>query len=110
VSAPFVWPGDVAVRSAHDARGPGDDPRVYVAHLPSGPLVVLDGSAAVVWDAATTGGSEPTTASSQDLVVERVAVAAGVETDDVREDVLRLLADLVRRGLLAPAGTTRPHR
>lgn len=103
MSAPYARPGNVAIRRANDDRESVRNPCVYVARLPSGPLLVLDGSAAVVWDAATCDGPDRGL-SPENVVLATVADTAGVDIDDVRDDVLALLADLVRRGLLTPAG------
>lgn len=72
----------------------GDDGVVYVARVPSGPILILEGAAAIVWDAAC--GHDETS------VAERVAHAVGVETADVADDVRAFLADLLGEGLLVP--------
>lgn len=108
----YVRPSNVAILEGEDGTD-GASERLYVAHLPHGPLVVLDGSAAVVWDVATADGPVPkpqSDASAEDAVTARVALALGVSFGDIREDVCGLLVDLVRRGLLMPAGTARGHR
>ncbi len=73
---------------------------VYLATLPAGPIRVLTGSAAVIWQAAL----------GQDLEgsVRRVAEVAGVASAAVRPDVEGFLAELVALGLLeaAPADVT----
>ncbi|WP_400997748.1 PqqD family peptide modification chaperone [Agromyces sp. GXQ0307] len=69
------------------------DDVLYLAHLPGGPILVLDGPGALIWTEACAGPRE--------TVVERVAEAAGAPTDLVRDDVERLVADLVARGVLA---------
>jgi hypothetical protein len=66
---------------------------VYATTLPDGPPVVLRGSAGLIFASAAPGGSE-------DEVVERVAEAADVGTDVVRDDVLGFLDQLVSLGLL----------
>jgi len=66
---------------------------VYVAHLPGGPIVVLEGTAAAIWSEACGGERE--------TIADRVAEAAGVVADEIRGDVDTFVASLVTRGLLA---------
>lgn len=66
----------------------------YAAVLPSGPIVVLDGIAGLIWSEACAGP-----ASS---VVDRVAAATGTAPDQIRMDVERFLTELVALGLLRP--------
>lgn len=104
MTSPYSRPHGVVVCGGRDPLWGPEDPHLYVAHLPSGPLVVLDGSAAVVWHAATLDRGE-LFASPGDLVAEvaaSVAEMVGLEVDDVRSGVADLLADLVGRGLLVP--------
>ena len=61
--------------------------------LPDGPIVVLDGIAALIWDEACTGDRE--------TITERVAEATDAAPDAIRADVDAFVADLVARGLLA---------
>ena len=70
---------------------------VYVAHLPGGPLVVLEGAAALIWVEATT---EPATGW-----VARVAEAFGQHEEVIAADVGAFVADLAARGLLVTAPT-----
>jgi hypothetical protein len=73
----------------------GDDGHsVYVAHLPGGPLVVLEGAAAVIWVEATTG---PATGW-----VARVAELVGPPEEVIAGDVTAFVADLSARQLLVP--------
>lgn len=65
---------------------------VYAARLPDGPIVVLDGVAALIWHEACAGGRES--------IAERVATVTGVEPDVIRADVDAFVADLVKRELL----------
>jgi hypothetical protein len=65
---------------------------VYAAHLPAGPIVVLDGVAALIWDEACAG--------DRATITERVAEATDVAPDLIRADVDAFVADLVARGLL----------
>lgn len=69
----------------------GDD-AIYVATLPAGPIVVLEGVAALIWIEACEGDRE--------TLVERVAEATDASPDTVRGHVESFVADLVGRGLL----------
>jgi hypothetical protein len=79
-------------------RRPGDvgvldlDGTVYAARLPDGPIVVLDGVAALIWDEACTG--------DRATITERVAAATDVAPHLIRADVDAFVADLVALGLL----------
>lgn len=71
----------------------GDDGQtVYVASLPAGPLVVLEGAAAVIWSEAT--------GESAAGWVARVAGAVGQVEADIAADVESFVDDLCERGLL----------
>ena len=65
---------------------------LYVATLPDGPIVVLDGISALIWDEACGGDRE--------TIVDRVAAATNVTPEAIRADVEAFVADLVARGLL----------
>jgi hypothetical protein len=65
---------------------------VYVAALPAGPLVVLEGTAALIWGEAT---AEPAAGW-----VGRVADAVGRPEADIAADVEAFALDLCERGLL----------
>lgn len=69
-----------------------DGATVYVAHLPGGPLLVLEGAAAVIWLEATTAPG--------DGWVARVADAFGQPEDAVAADVTTFVDDLRARRLL----------
>lgn len=69
-----------------------DEGVVYVAALPDGPPLVLEGPGAVVWHALLPGGSV-------DDVAERVAAEVGASADAVVLDVAGFLDDLVRAGV-----------
>lgn len=78
----------------------GDDGHaspVYLARLPNGPLMVLKGSAAVIWRVAVGDSDSP-----GEEVVEGVASATGVGAGEIREEVTAFLAELVAQGLLEP--------
>jgi hypothetical protein len=68
------------------------DGTVYAAPLPDGPIVVLDGIAALIWDEARGGDRES--------ITDRVAGATDAAPDAIRADVEAFVADLVARGLL----------
>lgn len=110
MTAHFSRPPDVALSEGCDRPGGSDVPRIYVAHLPSGPLLVMDGSAAVVWCAATEDGRDLVDLPGDPVpgVATRVAEMVGLDVDDVREDVAGLLTELLRRGLLVPRRDGRP--
>ena len=73
-----------------------DGMSVYVARLPGGPLLVLDGAAALIWAEATTA---PATGW-----VARVAGLVGQPEDAITADVRAFVADLSARELLVPLG------
>lgn len=64
------------------------EPQAYIARLPDGPALALGGSACLVWLSIHDGG----TAGE---IAHRTSELATVSADDVREDVERLLGDLV---------------
>ena len=65
---------------------------LYVATLPDGPIVVLDGIAGLIWDEACAGDRE--------TIVDRVAALTDAAPDAIRVEVEAFVADLVARGLL----------
>jgi hypothetical protein len=73
-----------------------DGMSVYVARLPGGPLLVLDGAAALIWAEATTA---PATGW-----VARVAELVGQPEDAITADVRAFVGDLSARELLVPLG------
>lgn len=77
------------------------DGRVYVAALPDGPPLVLEGSGSLVWRAVLGGGTV-------DDVVERVASAAGESAGTVAVAVTGFVEDLVAAGVLEPLGPSGP--
>ena len=66
--------------------------RVYLSVLPNGPLVVLEGSGAAIWQEAQV--------DAPSSIVDRLSAAAGLPADDIRDDVESFLEELVRAGLL----------
>lgn len=67
---------------------------VFVARLPSGPLLVLEGTAAIVWRAVQ-GGTD---------VVATVALQTGADPAEIRSEVEDFLDALADRGLLERPG------
>ena len=80
-------------RRPHDVAVVLDGGIAYLGLLPSGPISVLQGTAALIWASAL----------DQDgpACVAAVAEVAGVEPDVVRADTEAFLDELVGRGLLA---------
>jgi hypothetical protein len=72
--------------------GEGADTRVFVAQLPDGPLVCLDGTAAIIWTQALTNG--------ETSVTDRVAKAVGLAVREVEQDVQKFIDELIRQGLI----------
>jgi hypothetical protein len=70
-----------------------EDGTVYVAALPDGPPLVLEGPGALVWWAVLDGGG-------LDDVVARVADGAGASVELVAPDVAAFLDQLVGAGVL----------
>lgn len=71
---------------------------VYLAHLPAGPIVVLEGAAAVIWGEGTAPPAEGW--------VERVAESVGQPVELIAADVDDFVTSLRARGLVeddAPA-------
>ncbi|WOP17200.1 PqqD family peptide modification chaperone [Raineyella sp. LH-20] len=65
---------------------------IYLAPLPRGPIRVLAGSAAVIWQELLDG--------APDTVDERVAAICGVERSAVTDGVAGFVGELLRSGLL----------
>lgn len=84
---PAFRPGaDVGVTASDDGA------TVYVARLPAGPILVLDGAGAVIWAEATEG--------SADGWIDRVADAFDVPAAGIAADVLAFVHSLRSEGLL----------
>ncbi|MBC9821902.1 PqqD family protein [Terrabacter sp. MAHUQ-38] len=69
-----------------------DGQTVYLAHLPAGPILVLEGAAAVIWDEGTTAPAEGW--------VERVAASVGEPSAAIWADVEAFVSDLRERRLI----------
>ena len=89
--SPAYRPGPDAGVTVSDDGG-----TVYVAHLPGGPLLVLEGSAAAIWVEATTAPASGW--------VGRVADEAGQPEEVIAADVAAFVEDLCARRLLVPSG------
>lgn len=85
-------PADVAFVDGEPV-GDGDPATLYLAHLPNGPLLILEGSAAAIWRAAVSS------ANDSDLV-ERVADQTGANPQEIQPVVETFVADLVAQDLL----------
>lgn len=81
-------PPNIAWTSDEDPEGL----RVFVAVLPTGPIAVLEGTAALVWREVATVREGP--------VVEQIAELTGHPVDLIRADVQGFLDDLAARGML----------
>ncbi|RYC04426.1 PqqD family protein [Nocardioides zhouii] len=73
----------------------GRIPSAYVARLPLGPPTTLAGSACVVWLAIADGGSH-------DEITQAAAQMWDTDPEQIRGDVLTLIAELVDVGLVSP--------
>ena len=80
--------GDVGVTLVHD------DLTVYLARLPDGPVMVLEGVAALIWVEATTAPAVGW--------CRRVAEAVGEPQERIVGDVEAFVTDLRERGLIEP--------
>lgn len=69
-----------------------EDDIVYVAPLPDGPLLVLDGVSALIWQTLCDTHIDDT--------VVHVADATGQRPEDIAGHVDAFVTDLVRRGAL----------
>jgi hypothetical protein len=83
----------VAVRVRDACGWVEQDGTVFVAALPDGPPLVLEGSSVLVWAAVVEGGTV-------DEVVARVAVAAGESAGAVAPGVTAFVDGLVAAGAL----------
>ena len=89
MSAAYRPAPDTGVVVSDDGRS------VYVARLPGGPLLVLEGPAAVIW-------AEATTAPAQGWV-SRVAASVDQPEDAISAEVTAFVDDLRARDLLVTA-------
>ncbi|MDQ6897118.1 MAG: PqqD family protein [Actinomycetota bacterium] len=90
-------PDDVAMVVGHRMEDHGLAEVVYLSHLPSGSLMVLHGTSALVWSEALSvnpGGSD---------LVDRLADAVGLVPAAIRQDVMAFVEQLLDRRLLEQA-------
>lgn len=71
-----------------------DGDTVYTAALPDGPIIILDGVAALIWAEACRG--------DRSTIAERVAASTDAAAEAIRPDVEAFVDELVRRGVLEP--------
>jgi hypothetical protein len=67
---------------------------VYAAPLPDGPIMVLEGIAALIWREAT--------AQPRESVADVVAATTGEDAASIRPSVDGFIDEMVSRGLLVP--------
>lgn len=72
---------------------------VYLARLPEGPILVLEGTAALVWEAAL--------GSSRESIAEHVASSTAMPVEDIRAEVEGFVDRLIAQGLLVVAPAAR---
>lgn len=77
---------DVGVTTSRDGA------TVYVARLPAGPILVLDGAGAVIWAEATGG--------TADEWIDRVAEAFDVDAAAIADDARAFVRSLCGDGVL----------
>ena len=68
---------------------------LYVARLPAGPIIVLDGTAALIWTVAC--------ADEPGSIAARVAARVDRDVAEIAYAVDEFVADLVEQGLLIAA-------
>jgi len=90
------------LRVPEDVAWTEEDGEWYVARVPQGPIQVLRGSAAIIWEESV----------DQERVglSERVARRVDSSVADVQQDVQWFVAQLVERGLLAVINDSDPAR
>jgi len=89
--SPYRRPDHVAVARATDADT--DTELLYLALLPDGPVIELNGTSALIWQAAV---------SSAEDVAATVADEVGVGRSTVVGDVDRFLGQLAELGFIEP--------
>lgn len=67
---------------------------VYAAPLPDGPIMVLEGVAALIWNEATEVPRE--------RIAPHIAVQTGQAVESIRAHVDAFIEEVVARGLLRP--------
>ena len=69
------------------------DDAVYIAVLPRGPITVLEGPAATIWQAVHAGPIEG--------AADRVARTTGLEVEEIRASVDEFIGRLIAQGLIS---------
>lgn len=69
-----------------------DEVAIYVALLPDGPILVMEGIAALIWDGLRRSG--------RDGAVREVAETTGADVEAIRPVIDAFVDDLIERGLL----------
>lgn len=82
------------VAAVHSVEQEEGAPLVYLAHLPGGPIVILRGTASVIWQEALVGPEE--------TLAQRVADRLGPagEESSVEKAVVAFIDSLLDQGLL----------
>lgn len=90
--------GNAAVRIADAVAWTSGESRVVAMDMatPGSAPLILEASAAVIWEEIAADGPIPT-----GELLDRLAATFDVASDDIRGDVEQLIADLVARNLLA---------
>lgn len=65
---------------------------VYIARLPDGPILVLEGAAALIWNGACSG--------SRESLTDRLASGLGAPDEDVKQSVEDFVEHLLEQRLL----------
>lgn len=73
--------------------GTEDEPLLYVGAMPSGDIVMLSGSALVIWEAILE-------LCDEDLVIEQLAADYEVPSEEMRASVTGFVQGLVEQSLL----------
>ncbi len=95
-------PDNVAVILSHPSSdADADQGHAYVAALPDGPLVVLDGPAFAIWKVAE---------GEEDTVVSRVAEVMAMSPETIRADVEQFIERLVEQRFLERHGPATVRR
>lgn len=87
--------GAAYLRARQTAVYSVDDGPIFLALLPDGPILVLEGVAALIYEEAT--------AAPADEWMRRIVLATGHGWSAIKGDVLHFVDDLVERGFLVPA-------
>jgi hypothetical protein len=96
MTASYQRPSDVAMVLGTAGDSNPDSDTLYLSHLPTGSLVVLAGTSALIYAEALDGGGDAT----DEDVATRLADKVGMTAEDIRGDVEAFLVELTSRGLL----------